>query len=495
MGAFLCVEIVNSRELDYLIYPQRMTGSLRVLGRIRLSKDVDEAGTSIERQRESIETWSKMHGHHVVGWAVDSGVSGGVDPFDTPELGPWLKRPDEWDALVAYRLDRLSRRVIPLNKLFGFILEHDKTLASVSESLDLTHWIGRLVANVIAGVAEGELEAIRERNLGSQKKVRELGRWHGGPPPYGYTTEKRSDGWYLIPDPEEARIIREEILPRVLAYESSQAIAALLNEKQIPTRLGAPWGGQVIRRMMKGRALLGQREHRGKLMVDEEGMPAVRAEPILTTEEHARVKAALGVRSARGGVKSSRKPNPLGGVLFCFFCEHPMYFHAAKRWVDHYRCSARTSGCDRSRAVPVDIAYELVEGEFLSSVGDVQRQVKVFVPGRGSGQSVADIEGAIAVCRRERDLGLYEGDEKGYLERLDRLSTRLKDLKTIPESPGFEWKPIGETYRQSWTEFDPEQRRTMLLDSGIKLYIGRGLGNEYLWKIYIPEEIEQLLSR
>jgi hypothetical protein len=55
----------------------------------------------------------------------------------------------------------LSRRVISLNKLFGFVQEHGKTLASVSESLDLSTWIGRLVANVIAGVAEGELEAIR----------------------------------------------------------------------------------------------------------------------------------------------------------------------------------------------------------------------------------------------------------------------------------------------------------------------------------------------
>ena len=83
-----------------------MTSSLRVLGRIRLSKDEGD-------QRESIETWSKMHGHHVVGWAVDSGTSGSVDPFDSPELGPWLDRHQDWDALVAFRLDRFSRRFPP----------------------------------------------------------------------------------------------------------------------------------------------------------------------------------------------------------------------------------------------------------------------------------------------------------------------------------------------------------------------------------------------
>jgi len=100
---------------------------LRVLGRIRLSRDADESGTSIERQRESIEQWSAMHGHTVVGWAI-SVESGTVDPFESPELGQWLKpnRLPEWDPLVAYRLDRLSRRVIPLNRLFGFVQEHGK---------------------------------------------------------------------------------------------------------------------------------------------------------------------------------------------------------------------------------------------------------------------------------------------------------------------------------------------------------------------------------
>lgn len=468
--------------------------SLRVLGRIRLSKDADETGTSIHRQRESIEAWSQMHGHHVIGWAVDSGISGSVDPFDAPELGPWLKRPDEWDALVAYRLDRLSRRVIPLNKLFGFIQQHNKTLASVSESLDLSTWIGRLVANVIAGVAEGELEAIRERNQGSQKKVRELGRWHGGPPPYGYAAEKRSDGYYLVPQPAERAVIRNEILPRVLAYESSQAIATRLNEQNVQTRLGALWSGTVIRRMMRSRALLGQREHKGKLMVDDQGMPAQRAEPILTSDEHARVKAALEVRSARGGVKSKRAPNPLAGVLFCFFCEQPMYHHASKRWTNHYRCSDRQDGCTKSRAIPTEIAYELVEETFLSSVGDVQRRAKVFVPGRDKHQSTADIEAAINVCRRERDLGLYDGDDESYLARLEKLTARLRELEALPVSAGFEWKPLGETYSQSWKEFDLEQRRTLLIDSKIRLFIGRGEGNQLFGRIYVPEEIEELLS-
>jgi site-specific DNA recombinase len=470
-----------------------MTSSLRVLGRIRLSKDQDDSGTSIERQRESIEQWSKMHGHVVTSWAVDSGVSGSISPFDTPELGPWLtaeKLPD-WDVLVAYRLDRLSRRVIPLNELFGFVQRHGKTLASVSESLDLSTWIGRLVANVIAGVAEGELEAARERNLGSQKTVRQLGRWHGGTLPYGYTTDHRQDGHYLVPDPEERRVIREEILPRVLAHQSSHSIARDLNDAGIPPRKGGVWNALVIRKMIRGRWLLGENEHRGKLITDENGMPALRAEPILTSDEHQRAVAALAARTVR---ISRKQANPLGGVLFCYLCEAPMYLQSdTRRGNASYRCAKRAQGC-KCRGVRSDTAYELVEDAFLSAVGDVERRAKVFAPGRDNRQSVADIEAAIAVCRRERDLGLYDKDDEAYFERLKRLVARRDELQQLPVSAGFEWKDLGETYAQAWKTINAEQRRTLLLDSNIRVYIGRGEGNQFYGRIYVPEEIEELLT-
>lgn len=139
----------------------------RVLGRLRISRATDES-TSIERQREFITRWAEAHGHTVVGWAVDEDVSGSVDPFDTPALGPWLTDPSkahEWDILAAWKLDRLGRNAIQLNKLFGWTLEHGKTLVSCSESMDLSTTTGRMLAAIIAGIAEGELEAIRERTL------------------------------------------------------------------------------------------------------------------------------------------------------------------------------------------------------------------------------------------------------------------------------------------------------------------------------------------
>ena len=334
---------------------QETPANLRVLGRIRLSKEESETGTSLDRQREAIDQWAAMHGHRVVGWAIDSGTSGGVDPFDTPELGPWLRQPQlhEWDALVAYRLDRLSRRVIPLNKLFGHVLEHGKTLASVSESIDLSTWIGRLVANVIAGVAEGELEAISARNAGSHRDLRKVGRWHGGTPPYGYTTISKADGWYLAPDPEERRVLREVVLPCVLAHESTNSIAATLAAAGVPTKNGGTWQGHTLRLILRSKTLLGQHEHNGRLVVDEvTGLPLQRSEAVYTADEFARVQEAL--KSKTIPVRAGREVNPLSGILFCHRCDAPMYIQKMKdRKYDYYVCLAQCG----ARKVRSDTAW------------------------------------------------------------------------------------------------------------------------------------------
>jgi site-specific DNA recombinase len=153
---------------------------MRVLGRLRLSRSTDES-TSIERQREMIQQWSDLHGHEVIGWADDTDVSGSIDPFKTPRLGDWLNnRAPEFDIIACWKLDRLSRNTIKLNSLFAWCLEQDKTVVSCSEAIDLSTPVGRLIANVIGFLAEGDLENIRERQRSSKAKLRDLGRWSGG---------------------------------------------------------------------------------------------------------------------------------------------------------------------------------------------------------------------------------------------------------------------------------------------------------------------------
>lgn len=493
------------------VSPQR---PLRVLGRIRLSREAGETGTSIERQREAVEQWSAMHGHTIAGWAIDSGVSGSLDPFETPELGPWLApaRLKEWDALVAYRLDRLSRRVIPLNRLFGFVQEHGKTLASVSESLDLSTWIGRLVANVIAGVAEGELEAIRERNLSSQAKLRQLGRWHGSGVPYGFSPEKRQDGWYLVHNEDEKRILREEIIPRALAHQSARSIASALNSAGLQTRKGRPWHVQSVLSILRNRALLGQHEHKGRLVVDEDGLPVQRGKPLVTADEWAKIQAALSSRSIRTG---ERNQDPLSGVLTCHGIRHEPDCHRTEsrgcgcpvcgaavyaqrmpgREYSYYRCSDRSRLCSSS-VVRSDIVLELVEEYLLEEVGDVPRRERVYVQGSDHTEALEAVQTALRAARREFDLGLYEGTEDEYFERVQRLTARRAELAALPTEPsGFQWRDVGETWGQAWQRMDVAERRALLLDSGIRAAVARGRGNDMYCQLDIPPDVRGRIEK
>ena len=113
-----------------------------------------------------------MNDHTVVGWAsryLD--ISGSVDPFETPGFrGLAQQQSTEFEAIACWKLDRLSRNTINLNKLFGWCLEHDKTVVSCSESIDLStpSW-SSLLANVIGFLTEGELESIRDRARSSEQ--------------------------------------------------------------------------------------------------------------------------------------------------------------------------------------------------------------------------------------------------------------------------------------------------------------------------------------
>ncbi|WP_269087719.1 recombinase family protein, partial [Mycobacteroides abscessus] len=113
------------------------------------------------------------------------------------------------------------------------MLEHEKTLVCVSDNIDLSTWVGRLVANVIAGVAEGELEAIRERTKASRKKLLESGRWTGGPVPYWLIPEKLPEGgWVLSLNTETAPILRRAI-DEVLDGTAVHTVAERLNDQGV----------------------------------------------------------------------------------------------------------------------------------------------------------------------------------------------------------------------------------------------------------------------
>lgn len=82
--------------------------------------------------------------------------------------------------LVVWRLDRLGRTAKGLTCLFDDLVKRKVNLISLKDGLDLRTPAGRLMANVLAGVAAYETEVRAERILAGQQAARARGVTWGG---------------------------------------------------------------------------------------------------------------------------------------------------------------------------------------------------------------------------------------------------------------------------------------------------------------------------
>ncbi len=96
-----------------------------------------------------------------------------------------------WEAVLAgkvskvvcWRLDRLGRTTAGLSPLFDELVARRIALVSMREGIDLTTPAGKLMANVIASVAQYETEVRAERVRAGQAVARANGkRWGGSKP-------------------------------------------------------------------------------------------------------------------------------------------------------------------------------------------------------------------------------------------------------------------------------------------------------------------------
>ena len=225
---------------------------LRALSAIRLSVRTDET-TSPDRQHAANSTEASRRGAVVIGEAEDLDVSASkTTPFDRPELGAWLERPDDFDMIVWWRMDRAVRSMSDMADLGRWAREHGKLLVFAEGpggspmELDMRSMspVSELVMTLLAFAAQMESAAIRERVTGAMSALRAQGRYAGGLVPYGYRKVENPDGpgWKLEPDPTSVAVL-ERIIRDVLDGKSLTAVAESLNAESIP----APRDYQAVR--------------------------------------------------------------------------------------------------------------------------------------------------------------------------------------------------------------------------------------------------------
>lgn len=457
----------------------------RALIVVRLSR-VTDATTSPERQREVCETFAEARGWTVAGVVEDLDISGSVSPFERPALAPYLEAPD-FDVIVVWRIDRLTRSMLHLAKIMSWAEEHRVSISSATEShFDTSSAAGRYMALSVASFAEMELEAISERNRSAFAHNFSRGKWRGGVPPWGYLPERVDGEWRLVQDPVQVRVIRE-VVKRVLAGEGLHPITSDLTRRGLLTSKdrfaesqgrdveGYSWHVSPLRRALRAETLRGWAVTKGEVVRDAAGAPLVRADPVLDAGTWHRLQARLDATARKSNARQDQAL--LTGKIFCAVCSKPMWVlrgSSAGR-ADRYRCrTANTVEPCGNRSITMSVADTALL-TMLDQWWDRERTVRERTPGYDPTDELLDIEAELAeIAELVGTRGYRKGDpgRAGVDARAEALMDRREELQAQPiTKQGWTEVGTGETLRQWWDTATPEARNGWIRDSGFTMWV------------------------
>ncbi|MEW2402754.1 recombinase family protein [Streptomyces sp. NPDC046862] len=353
----------------------------RALGAVRLS-NLTGVTTSPARQRTTIQLRTEQMGYTLIAEAADLGVSARtMSPFERPSLSSWLRRPDEYDAIVWSHVDRAVRSVTHMSELIEWSETHATTLVfgmpEEHQPLVVTPQAdGEVIRRCmnLAYAAEQETRAISARLTSAHEVLRATGRYGGGLVPFGYKKAPHPSGvgWCLAPDPETIAVVRA-IVDDVHSGLSLVAIARKLETAGIPVPRdrhaqlqGRPTGGRrhgrdferfrwtagSLSKILRTPALMGHRVHKGQTVRDNEGLPVLIGPPLLTAEEFQSLQDTLNTRS-KGAHPKRRETSLLIGVAYCAGCNGRMFAPRKAYAYGDYVCraSARGTTCTAQAAI------------------------------------------------------------------------------------------------------------------------------------------------
>ncbi len=210
-----------------------------------------EEGVSLEMQKARIAAWCIGNGHELEAVFVETGSGGRAD--NRPELQKAMalvcKRRG---ILVVYSLSRFSRSVKDTLALTEQLDAANAHLASLSESLDTSSAVGRMVFKMLSTLAEFERDVLSERTRNALGHMRKMNRRISFKVPFGHTLA--ADKATLLPDAnEQAAIIRMQ--ERRAGGMTLAAICQTMETEGVRTRFGGKWFPKTI-------AAIIQRQHK-----------------------------------------------------------------------------------------------------------------------------------------------------------------------------------------------------------------------------------------
>ena len=236
-------------------------------------ENLDQAFNSLDSQREYCQAFIKSR--EPEGWQVcpteytDGGWSGGN--MDRPGLQSLLAdaRAGKFQVVVCYKYDRLSRNTKDFLEILDIFDRHGVAFVSVTQPIDTTSSVGRLMRSILVDFSQFERELISERTRDKLAGMAKKGKRTGGHPILGYNIEKKA---LEVNDEEAGQVM--EMFQTYLKTKSLSATAKALNgkgysmkrwtSKNGKTRGGRTFNKATLFNLLRNPLYIGRIVHRGQ---------------------------------------------------------------------------------------------------------------------------------------------------------------------------------------------------------------------------------------
>jgi DNA invertase Pin-like site-specific DNA recombinase len=219
----------------------------KAIGYVRVSTEEQaREGISLENQHTKIRAYCELNDLELTEVLEDAGKSGkDLNRAGLQDLLEKMKRRDI-DALVVYKLDRLSRRVVDTLRLMELIEKRRVTFHSITEKVDTRTAMGKFFLNMMASLNQMERDLISERTRDALR-LKIVKNERAGQVPYGWRLAP--DGKTLLANVREQKAIALVKDLHGKGY-SFRAICHEL-EKEGYESVGRAWHPQTVKNILR----------------------------------------------------------------------------------------------------------------------------------------------------------------------------------------------------------------------------------------------------
>ncbi|SDZ23933.1 recombinase family protein [Thermoactinomyces sp. DSM 45892] len=444
--------------------------------RADLEAETRGEGETLAKHKKALLQVAKNQNLNIV--KIRQEIVSGESLIHRPEMMELLKEIEDglYHAVLVMDVDRLGRGNM---REQGLILETfqkaNTKIITPRKTYDLRDEWDEEYSEFEAFMARKELKIINRRLQGGRVRSVEEGNYIGTRPPYGYEIRDDNKSRYLVPNPEQAPVVK--MIFNWYTHEDpnkrlgSNKISNELNALGYKTYLGNPWNSSSVLNIIKnavyaGRIQWKKKEHKKtsdplkrrevKTRAQSEWIDVQgKHEPLIPMEVYQKAQQILKKQYHVPYQLENGISNPLAGLIKCAKCGSSMVLRPYTNQLPHLMCYKKQCKNKSSRFMYVEehlievLHTWLDQYRFTWGKKDCPESSSYHIELKEAAlcnlkQEIRNLESQKGKLHDLLERGIY--DEETYINRSKHIASRISE--------------IHQTLEKTLIELEEEQNRT-----------------------------------